>query len=111
MKKDTKKDLLIEIEGPKKIITDQNVLIDMKNKFSNEDALFWKEQHDFLIGQVLFWNKQTKNSQEDAAYWRKKTFYWMEQAGVLTPEKISKEPGTLIQFKPNVINKKLAIMG
>ena len=105
MKKDTKNDLLIEIEGLKKIITDQSVLIDMKNKFSNENVLFWKKQDesnredmDFLKGQVLFWTKQSD--------------FWMKYAGVLIPDKKrTKEPGTLIQFKPNVIAKKLAIMG
>ena len=116
MKKDMKNDLLIEIEGLKKIITDQSVLMDMKNKFSNETVLFWKTQLesdekknqdriDFLMGQVLFWSKLSKHNLEQSAF-------WMEKAGVIiSDEKQTKEPGTLIQFKPNVINKKLAIMG
>ena len=125
-----KKDLLEEIEDLKSAMTIQGQIIETKDDIImdlKDSVVLWKKCLDRgnisndgfikdgfikdLKDSVVFWMKQTKNSQEDAAFWRKKTCYWMEQAGVLTPEKISKESGTLIQFKPKMINKKLAIMG
>ena len=95
------KNSLIEIEGLKWTIKH----LEQRSIEDDDNIMFLKERLTHELNQTIYQQKQ-------ASYWMKKSFYWMEQAGVLTPEKKrTKEPGTLIQFKPKMINKKLAIMG